>query len=95
MALLVTVAGNLDHRRWTEYNQIQPLSGSLNPVDYTHALEQVPQVHLIGDRDNVVPGSVLASYLAKLNDLDHVQSYIVTGADHTCCWDVALASALQ
>lgn len=95
MALLVTVAGNLDHRRWTEYNQIKPLSGSLNPVDYSEALEQVPQIHLIGDRDNVVPGSVLASYLAKLNDLDRVQSYIVTGADHTCCWDVALASALQ
>lgn len=95
MALLVTVAGNLDHKRWTDYNQITPLTGSLNPVDFSSALESVPQVHLIGDRDKIVPGSVLASYLAKLKHLDKVNSYIVTGADHTCCWNVALAQVLH
>lgn len=92
--LLVTVAGNLDHKRWTDFNQIDPLDGSLNPIDYSKALESVPQIHLIGERDEVVPGSVLTSYLSHMKKLDHVQSYIVQGADHTCCWSVALASVL-
>lgn len=93
--LLVTVAGNLDHRRWTDFNQIAPLYGSLNPVDYSKALEQVPQIHLIGERDHVVPGSVLTSYLSRLSSLDNVQSHIIVGADHTCCWSLALASVLE
>lgn len=93
--LLVTVAGNLDHRRWTDFNRIAPLYGSLNPVDYSKALEQVPQIHLIGERDHVVPGSVLMSYLSRLKSLDNVQSHIIVGADHTCCWSLALASVLE
>jgi len=93
--LLVTVAGNLDHKRWTDFNQIDPLIGSLNPVDYSKALEAVPQIHLIGERDDVVPGSVLTSYLSRLKSLDNVQSYILVGADHTCCWSLALASILD
>lgn len=93
--LLVTVAGNLDHKRWTDFNETDPLDGSLNPVDFSKALETVPQVHLIGERDDVVPGSVLTSYLAHMTRLDNVQSYILVGADHTCCWSLALADLLQ
>lgn len=93
--LLLTVAGNLDHKRWTDFNEIDPLDGSLNPVDFSNALEAVPQIHLIGERDDVVPGSVLTSYLAHMTSLDNVQSYILVGADHTCCWSVALADLLQ
>lgn len=93
--LLVTVAGNLDHKRWTDFNQIDPLDGSLNPIDFSRALETVPQIHLIGERDDVVPGSVLSSYLGNMTRLDNVQSYILVGADHTCCWSMALADLLR
>ncbi|MCX4187293.1 hypothetical protein [Methylophaga sp. OBS4] len=55
----------------------------------------MPQIHLIGERDDVVPGSVLTPYLATLNKLDNVQSYIVTGADPFCCWSLALVSVLD
>jgi hypothetical protein len=93
--LLITVAGNLDHHQWTEYNQIAPLSGSLNPIDYQERLEQVRQIHLVGERDQTVPGSVLMSYLNHMKDLDNVQSYLVSGADHTCCWNVVMASLFK
>jgi len=94
VALLLTVAGNLDHKWWTEFNNSAPLSGSLNPIDYSAALEAVPQVHLIGDHDFVVPGSVLMSYLSKFKTRDKVKSYLVGGADHTCCWSMAVAAVL-
>ncbi|MDO8828267.1 alpha/beta hydrolase [Methylophaga sp.] len=94
VALLVTVAGNLDHRWWTDFNSSDPLYGSLNPVDFSAALEAVPQVHLIGDHDFVVPGSVLMSYLSKFKSREKVKSYLVGGADHTCCWSMAVAAVL-
>jgi hypothetical protein len=93
--LLVTVAGNLDHKQWTQFNHSEPLIGSLNPVDYGDSLSKVSQIHLVGERDDVVPGSVLTSYLGQLKDLDNVKSYIVQGADHTCCWSMAVASILK
>jgi len=93
--LLITVAGNLDHHQWTEYNQIAPLSGSLNPIDYQERLAQIPQIHLVGERDQTVPGSVLMSYLNHMEVLDNVQSYLVSGADHTCCWNVVMASLFK
>lgn len=94
IALLVTVAGNLDHKRWTDFNHSEPLSGSLNPIDFTKELAKIPQIHLVGDKDDVVPSSVLTSYLARLKQLDNVHIYVVPEADHTCCWTVALADAL-
>ncbi len=93
--LLVTVAGNLDHQQWTEYNQIAPLSGSLNPINYQDVLEKVPQIHLVGERDHTVPGSVLTSYLNHMKHLNNVQSFIVNGADHTCCWNTVIASLFE
>ncbi len=90
--LLITVAGNLDHHQWTDYNQIEPLYGSLNPIDFQDKLELIPQIHLIGSLDHTVPGSVLSSYLNHMKHLENVKSYIVNGADHTCCWNVVMAS---
>jgi pimeloyl-ACP methyl ester carboxylesterase len=90
--LLITVAGNLDHHQWTEYNQIEALTGSLNPINYKEQLKNIPQIHLVGDRDHTVPGSVLSSYLRHIQDLTNVQSYIINGADHTCCWNNVMAS---
>lgn len=95
VALLVTIAGNLDHKRWTDYNASQPLVGSLNPIDFSKALEAIPQIHLIGERDDVVPGSVLTSYLSRLKKLDKVTSHIIVGANHTCCWSLAVAQVLE
>ncbi|MCX4187292.1 alpha/beta hydrolase [Methylophaga sp. OBS4] len=41
IALLVTVAGNLDPKRWADFNHSAPLYDSLSPVDYSTALESI------------------------------------------------------
>lgn len=94
VALLVTVAGNMDHTQWTNFNDSEPLHGSLNPADYSLALASVEQIHLTGEKDFVVPGSILMSYLSKFSQRDKIKSYLVGGADHTCCWSTALAVVL-
>ena len=47
----ITVAGVLNHKKWTEYFGDEPLSKSLN----MDTLPKVPQVHFVGGRDEIVP----------------------------------------
>lgn len=86
VAALVTVAANLDTVAWTTQLQVTPLVDSLNPVDYAEALTAVPQRHLVGSRDKVVPPEVTLSYLraARLSASEHLVE--VQGYDHRCCW---------
>lgn len=68
LAGLVTVAGNLDHQRWTKALGLTPLAHSLNPADVAAQLVLVPQRHLVGTRDSQVPIVVLESYLQHAGD---------------------------
>ena len=47
----ITVAGVLDHQKWTNYFGDPPLTESLN----MNTLPNVPQTHFIGARDKTVP----------------------------------------
>ena len=42
-----TVAGNLDHQDWTNHHKIDPLKGSLNPVDVAKKVSRIPQIHYV------------------------------------------------
>lgn len=83
---LVTVAGNLDHEAWTRLHHVRPLKGSLNPVDEARMLGRIPQWHLSGGEDKVVPAEVLASYLQHLQGPAKATTIVVPPADHACCW---------
>ena len=82
---LITVAGNLDHRYWTQAHHISPLTGSLNPADYYQALENVPQVHFVGGQDKVIDGGVVNSYSIGFKKKPKV--VVIPNYDHHCCWD--------
>ncbi|CAL60800.1 putative alpha/beta-Hydrolase [Herminiimonas arsenicoxydans] len=84
--MLVTVAGNLDHRAWTKMHGVTPLSGSLNSADYAQALHSIPQQHYVGGRDTNIDVSITQSYVsnfpAPLPFVTVVPSYT-----HFCCWE--------
>lgn len=75
-----TIAGNIDPQAWTELKHITPLTGSLNPVDYAERLAKVPQRHLIGMNDTVVPPGVSKAYMLKVQPICGETVYIP--ADH-------------
>lgn len=50
-----TVAGNLDVDAWAEFHHVSPLTGSLNPARHKAEAAAIPQVHVAGERDRVVP----------------------------------------
>ena len=84
---LVTVAGNLDHEKWTEIHELTPLLDSLNPPDYAPALQEIPQLHLVGEEDTNIPLGVAESYLDAFSDLDKIKVEVVPDTDHHCCWE--------
>lgn len=52
-----TIAGNVDPVTWTKLKNITPLLGSLSPLEYSARLAGIPQRHLIGQNDEVVPSA--------------------------------------
>lgn len=88
---LVTVAGTLDTDLWARTQRVSPLQGSLDPKEVALQLASLPQWHFVGQKDRVVPVSVLTSFLGEASGR-HVQSarspviQVAPGFDHWCCW---------
>ncbi len=84
VSLVQTIAGNVDPKAWTELKGLTPLSGSMTPVDFADRLAAVPQRHLIGLNDTVVPPEVSQAYMLKVQpqcgetvfvDADHYSGF--------------------
>lgn len=83
---IVTLGANLDHAYWTAMDRLSPLTGSLNPADFTQQLQKIPQRHFIGADDVVVHPRVVQSYINKMNDRSKTKLFVLKGFDHDCCW---------
>ena len=83
---LLTVCAPLDLSYWTEQGAMTPLHGSLNPVDVAHLLAALPQRHLAGSADRVVPPEVVRRFVRALPPSTTAQLEVKTGYTHQCCW---------
>ncbi|MCG3203311.1 MAG: hypothetical protein NFCOHLIN_03253 [Gammaproteobacteria bacterium] len=83
---VVTLAGNLDHSAWTSAHKVTPLTNSLNAADAAPSLRALPQVHVIGGRDRVVPRSVTEAYLQRSGAGAAIEVIELPDFDHRCCW---------
>ncbi|GAB6070770.1 hypothetical protein JCM30760_18670 [Thiomicrorhabdus hydrogeniphila] len=86
--MLITVAGTLDHRAWTHFHKISPLTQSLNPIDEIHKLKSIPQVHFIGSADRIIPKSITESFVQEAikNEIEKITVREIPGYTHVCCW---------
>jgi pimeloyl-ACP methyl ester carboxylesterase len=91
VSALITVAGNLDHQRWTTIKNISPLTGSLNPIDSVQAIS-APQWHFYGRQDTIIPLPTLQGYQAKQPMNNRL---IATDNGHHCCWAEQWPTLLQ
>lgn len=87
VAMLITVAGLLDHAAWTQAMRISPLTGSLNPADAWAQLRQIPQLHYVGGQDRQTGRLALRPAL----DAPSPAVRVIEIADfgHDCCWSDA------
>lgn len=95
VARLITVAGNLDTSAWTRLQRVDPLHGSRNPADAAMRLTDLPQYHLAGSKDDVVPPEIVAAYLARFPAGRGGTLKVVPGFDHACCWAQAWPTLLR
>ena len=91
---IITVAGNINHSFWTKYHRINSLSGSQNPINYTKQLEKIPQYHLIGSNDTIIPKEIFFSYKDAFNDTDKIE-YKLYDTTHTKGWEKAYIQFLK
>lgn len=83
---LITVAGNLDIDAWADYQNIQRLNGSLNPVDEIDALSTIYQWHFVGGRDNIIPPFLAISFVNRFPEVLRPRILIEPSFNHHCCW---------
>ncbi len=82
---LVTLAAPLDTTAFTELHKVSPMTGSLNPIDQSHLLSGVPQIHYAGDKDEIVPPRLIQAYQNALANNECVQIKIIP-ATHWSGW---------
>ncbi len=90
----ISIAGNLDTELWTKIKKFQPLTGSLNPVNYTNNLKSIKQYHLIGTKDSIIPYNVTQSYIKKFSNKENIKLKSVN-ATHNCCYEDFFKDIIQ
>lgn len=80
-----TLAGNLDPYAWTALQQLHPLSESLDPLARPEALRAIPQRHLVGRLDTVIPAALADGYRRKVGG--SCLQLVNVEADHAQGWE--------
>lgn len=83
VALLVTIAANLDIDAWNAYHGYPPFEGSLNPADDLESLPDIEQLHLAGGEDEIVPAFIVSEFAARGRRSRTIE---YQEFDHGCCW---------
>ncbi len=88
---LLTIAGSLDTDRFASYHgRKDQLDQSLNPLDYSNAICQIPQLHLSGGKDKIVPAFLAKNFMEKsaAANIRHrcMKHQIIPTADHKNGW---------
>lgn len=79
---VITVAGNLDHRTWTQYHNLPPLNESLNLADEHVRFTQIPQMHYAGTDDDVIPPLLIKNFIGNTAPVMEI-----SGATHSSGWE--------
>lgn len=89
IAQVQTLAGNLNPRQWVAFHQLSALSGSLEPLDFRDRLARIPQRHLAGADDRIVPPVLMQRYLDALGEADCLESLVLADVSHANGWQQA------
>jgi hypothetical protein len=83
---VITLAGNLDHKTFNEYHKVPQMTDSLNPIDYASKVKNIPQLHLSGAEDKIVP-TLIAQKFVEASQSKCVHREIVANTTHQVGWD--------
>lgn len=81
---IISLAGNLDVRAWTEQHGYSTLKGSLNPAKRPPLPKSISEYHFIGEQDRVIP---LPAILQYVNKRPSACLNIIHNCTHLDCWE--------
>lgn len=87
-----TVAGNLDHVAVNRWHAVSQMPGSLNAIDVASRVAGIPQRHVSGADDTVVPTAITRSYVDRVGRCAALT--IVPDMAHESDWDRVWPSLL-
>lgn len=79
---IITIAGNLDHESWTQYQKLPSLNESMNLADYRMRFDKIPQIHYVGTNDKVIPPILAKNFIGN-----KARIIMVQGATHNSGWE--------
>ncbi len=82
---IITVAGDLDHVAMTRYHKTLPLTHSFNPIAFASSLNTIPQLHLVGKKDVIVPSFIAKRFLkaSENAEINVVKMQLMDAGHHT------------
>jgi pimeloyl-ACP methyl ester carboxylesterase len=86
VAAVVSVAGNIAHDVWTSHHKVSPLRGSLDPIDSAARLAAVPQLHLVGANDRIVPRLIADTFARRSPPDGCIRVVSIADATHDKGW---------
>ena len=86
VAAVVSVAGNIAHAVWTSHHKVSPLRGSLDPIDSAVLLATVPQLHLVGANDTIVPRLIADTFARRSPPDGCIRVVSIADATHDKGW---------
>lgn len=91
---IITLAGNLDTENFSHHHKVYALKESLNPIDYATQIRHIPQLHLSGGQDKIVPSQIALAYV-RASTSNCVKQKILPDITHTKGWDNIWKDVLQ
>lgn len=83
---IITIAGNLDHEKWTRYHKLPSLNESMNLADYKKVYSKFSQIHYVGSNDKVIPKELVYDFFDGDN-FSNIKIAIIEGASHSSGWE--------
>jgi hypothetical protein len=94
IASLRTIAGNLDSEYVNHYHQVDAMLESLNPIDVTNQVNDIPQLHFVGLQDKVIPKAVANRFIKQQKNVN-CSNLIEVQAEHQRNWLEKWPSLMQ
>ncbi len=79
---VITLAANLDIKKWTLFHGYSPLEGSLNPALRPPLSAKIEQWHYVAEDDR----NIQVQWLDPVIDRQPDAKLISIKGDHSCCW---------
>jgi hypothetical protein len=84
---ITTIAGNLDIAEFCKFHNYPAIKDSLNPIDFIGQVRNIPQLHISGGKDKVVP-EIITDKFVKASNSKCVKKMSIESATHGKGWDL-------